>query len=55
VPELRDLDLEEKYQLAVEHGLSDKAMKPLGIDPEEQDDWAVDEGQKIEESSVFDW
>lgn len=52
---LLDLPLEERYQLAIEHGLSEKAKEALDIDPDEHDEWAVDEGSKIEESSVFEW
>lgn len=55
LPMLMDLETEERYQLAIEHQLSDKAMKALDIDPDDHEDWATDEGEKIEEQSVFDW
>jgi replication factor C large subunit len=55
LPILLDLDLEERRQLAVEHGLSDSAKKALDLDPAKHEEWAVDEGDKVEEGSVFDW
>jgi len=55
LPMLLDLDMEDRYQLAIEHGLSDKAMKGLDIDPEDHEEWATDEGEKMKEQSVFDW
>jgi len=50
-----DLPIEERRQLAVEHDLSDSAKKALDLDPDAHEDWATEEGNKIEESSVFDW
>ena len=55
LPILLDLPTEERRQLVIEHGLSDKAMKALEIDPDRQEDWATDDGEQIEEQSVFDW
>jgi len=55
LPMLLDLDVEERYQLAVEYDLSDKAQKALDIDPDDQEDWATESGEKVEEQSVFDW
>lgn len=55
LPILLDLSVEERYQLAVEHGLSDDAIEALDVDPDDQEDWATESGQKVEEQSVFDW
>lgn len=55
LPYLTDLDLEKRRQMAVEHGLSDSAKKALDLDPDQHEDWATSEGEKIEENSVFDW
>lgn len=55
LPILLDMTAEERHQLALEHGLSDKALEALELDSGKHDDWASDEGERIEESSVFDW
>lgn len=55
LPHLKDMALEDRRQLAIEHDLSDSAKKALDVDPKKHDDWATDDGNKIEESSVFDW
>lgn len=55
LPMLTDLPAEERHQLALEHGLSDTALDALDLDAGRHDDWATDEGERIEESSVFDW
>lgn len=55
LPRLLDLTAEDRHQMIIEHGLSDKAVKALDLDPDSHEDWATDEGEKVEESSVFDW
>lgn len=55
LPLILDLDVEERYQLAIEENLSEKAKKGLDIDPDDHEDWAMDEGEKMQEQSVFDW
>lgn len=55
LPVLRERPAEERHQMAVEHGLSDKAMKALDLDPDHHEDWATEEGARVEENSVFEW
>jgi len=52
---LLDLGLEERRQMAIEHDLSDSAKKALDLDPDQHEEWATESGEKIEETSVFDW
>ena len=42
LPLLRSLELEERYQLAFDHRLSDDALTALEIDPSDYDDWVVE-------------
>lgn len=55
LPILKELDEEDKYQLAVEYGLEGKELKALDIEQDDFEGWAVHEGEGKEETSVFDW
>ena len=63
IPLLEDLDDSEKFEIALEHNLTDKELKRLGANPSDYEEWResgreeaedrqVDEG---EVSSFMDW
>ena len=57
LPLLKKRDKEEKMQIALQHGLSNKAMKALGISKSEYEDWMETDfdGDHPEQVDLSDW